>query len=108
MPFFGIPAATITTTSTLWKMVRSPVVPFYPTRQPGARGYRLTLLPALEKLPGPDIETATRRVNDPLEKLIREQGKSTCTHTDVSKSDRRGWRMSTNRNETPALYDSER
>lgn len=73
VPFFGIPAATITATSTLARMARSPVVPFYQTRLPGAQGYRLTLLPALEHFPGDDIEEDTRRINALLEKLIRQQ-----------------------------------
>jgi KDO2-lipid IV(A) lauroyltransferase len=72
-PFFGIPAATITATSTLAKMAQSPVVPFYQTRLPGARGYRLTLLPALENFPGADIEADTRRINALIETWIREQ-----------------------------------
>ena len=73
VPFFGIPAATITATSTLAKMAHSPVVPFYQTRLPGAQGYRLTLLPALENFPGTDIEEDTRRINELLENLIRRQ-----------------------------------
>ena len=73
VPFFGIPAATITATSTLAKMAQSPVVPFYQTRLPGARGYRLTLLPALENFPGPDIVEDTRRINALLESIIRQQ-----------------------------------
>lgn len=73
VPFFGIPAATITATSTLAKMAGSPVVPFYQTRLPGGRGYRLRLLPALDDFPGEDIETDTRRINAVLESLIREQ-----------------------------------
>jgi len=73
VPFFGIPAATITATSTLAKMAHSPVVPFYQTRLPGARGYVLKLLPALENFPGPDTGEDTRRINALLERLIREQ-----------------------------------
>lgn len=72
-PFFGIPAATITATSTLAKMAHSPVVPFYQTRLPGARGYRLTLLPALENFPGDNIEDDTRRINAVIEECIRKQ-----------------------------------
>jgi KDO2-lipid IV(A) lauroyltransferase len=54
-------------------MAGSPVVPFYQTRLPGSRGYRLTLLPALEDFPGEDIAADTRRINAVLESLIREQ-----------------------------------
>lgn len=73
VPFFGIPAATITATSTLAKMAHSPVVPFYQTRLPGARGYRLTLLPALADFPGADVTQDTRRINAQLEAMIRSQ-----------------------------------
>lgn len=73
VPFFGIPAATITATSTLAKMAHSPVVPFYQTRLPDAQGYRLRLLPALDNFPGPDVVEDTRRINALLERLIREQ-----------------------------------
>jgi KDO2-lipid IV(A) lauroyltransferase len=73
VPFFGIPAATITATSRLARAGRTPVVPFVQTRLPGSRGYRLTLYPALENFPGDDIEADTARINVLLERLIREQ-----------------------------------
>jgi KDO2-lipid IV(A) lauroyltransferase len=73
VPFFGIPAATITATSTLARMAHSPVVPFVQTRLPGTRGYRLTLLPAMENFPGNDIEEDTRRINATIEDCIRKQ-----------------------------------
>jgi KDO2-lipid IV(A) lauroyltransferase len=73
VPFFGIPAATITATSTLARMAHSPVVPFVQTRLPGAAGYRLTLYPALEDFPGASLEEDTRRINAFLEARIREQ-----------------------------------
>jgi KDO2-lipid IV(A) lauroyltransferase len=65
-------AATITATSTLAKMAQSPVVPFYQTRLPGARGYRLTLLPAMENFPGNDIKEDTLRINELIEDCIRK------------------------------------
>lgn len=73
VPFFGIPAATLTVTSTLAKMAQSPVVPFMQTRLPGAQGYVLKLYPALEDFPGEaDVEDA-RRINEFIEARIREQ-----------------------------------
>jgi KDO2-lipid IV(A) lauroyltransferase len=99
VPFFGIPAATITATSTLAKMAQSPVVPFYQTRLPGARGYRLTLLPALEHFPGGDPEADTRRINALLEDLIRQQPEQYLwAHR----------RFKTRPPGTPPLYDSGR
>ena len=73
VPFFGIPAASITGTSRLARISGAPVVPFFQTRLPGARGYRLTLYPALEHFPGASVEEDTRRINAILEERIREQ-----------------------------------
>lgn len=73
VPFFGIPAATITATATLAGLAKCPVVPFYQTRLPGAQGYRLTLLPALQDFPSDDSEADTGRINALLEELIRAQ-----------------------------------
>ena len=73
VPFFGIPAASITGTTRLARISGAPVVPFFQTRLPGARGYRLTLYPALEHFPGASVEEDTRRINAILEERIREQ-----------------------------------
>lgn len=73
VPFFGIPAASITGTSRLARLSGAPVVPFFQTRLPGARGYRLTLYPALENFPGESVAADTRRINALLEDRIREQ-----------------------------------
>jgi len=72
-PFFGVPAASITATSRLARISGAPVVPFFQTRLPGARGYRLTLYPALDNFPGESIEQDTRRINAVIEARIREQ-----------------------------------
>jgi KDO2-lipid IV(A) lauroyltransferase len=73
VPFFDIPAATITATSRLARAGHTPVVPFVQTRLAGTRGYQLTLYPALEQFPGSSVEEDTRRINALLEQLIREQ-----------------------------------
>ena len=72
VPFFGIPAATITATSTLARMAKSPVIPFVQTRLPGARGYLLKLYPAWENFPGESPEADARRINEFFEARIRE------------------------------------
>jgi len=72
-PFFGIPAATITATSRLARISGAPVVPFFQTRLPGSRGYRLTLYPALDNFPGASVEADTRRINAILEEQVRAQ-----------------------------------
>jgi KDO2-lipid IV(A) lauroyltransferase len=73
VPFFGIPAATLTATSRLARVSGAPVVPFFQRRLPGARGYELTLLPALEGFPGEDVEQDTRRIMTLIEERIRQQ-----------------------------------
>jgi KDO2-lipid IV(A) lauroyltransferase len=73
VPFFGIPAATLTATSRLARVSGAPVVPFFQRRLPGARGYELTLLAALEGFPGEDVEQDTRRITNLIEARIRLQ-----------------------------------
>jgi KDO2-lipid IV(A) lauroyltransferase len=73
VPFFGIPAASITATSRLARLSGAAVVPFFQTRLPGARGYRLTLYPPLDNFPGASVEEDTQRINDIIEARIREQ-----------------------------------
>ena len=73
VPFFGLPAASITATSRLARISGAAVVPFFPTRLPGTRGYRLTLYPPLDDFPGSNIEQDTRRINEIIEARIREQ-----------------------------------
>ena len=71
VPFFGIPASTITATSRLAKISGAPVVPFFTERLDENRGYRLRILPALADLPTDDIELDTTRLNEMLESEIR-------------------------------------
>jgi len=73
VPFFGIPAATLISTSRLARLSGAAVIPFIPTRLPDAGGYRLRLYPALEEFPGESPEADTRRINALLEARIREQ-----------------------------------
>jgi KDO2-lipid IV(A) lauroyltransferase len=69
VPFFGVPALTITATSRLAQMGRARVVPYFPERVNGR--YRITVLPALENFPG-DNETAdAARINRVIEDGIR-------------------------------------
>ncbi|MES9844567.1 MAG: LpxL/LpxP family Kdo(2)-lipid IV(A) lauroyl/palmitoleoyl acyltransferase [Candidatus Sedimenticola sp. PURPLELP] len=68
-PFFGVPAATITSTSRFAGMGDALVVPFFPYRQASGR-YRIEIFPALESFPGKSIEHDTRRLNAILEEAI--------------------------------------
>ncbi|MGA7801373.1 MAG: LpxL/LpxP family Kdo(2)-lipid IV(A) lauroyl/palmitoleoyl acyltransferase [Gammaproteobacteria bacterium] len=70
VPFFGVPAATITATSRLARMTGAAVVPFFQERLPDTQGYRLTLLPALEDFPTGDDDADARRVNAIIEEAI--------------------------------------
>ena len=73
VPFFGIPAASITATSRLARISGAAVVPFFQTRLPDARGYQLTLYPPLDNFPGESVAADIRRINKIIEARIREQ-----------------------------------
>lgn len=73
VPFFGVPAATVTAVARLARMTGARVV-FCPTRwkRTGVLGgtYTLAFQPALEAFPPADDETATARINAEIERLI--------------------------------------
>jgi Kdo2-lipid IVA lauroyltransferase/acyltransferase len=71
VPFFGVPAPTNTATSVFARLGNSPVIPFFPIRLPGTRGYRLDILPPLENFPSDDPAADAARINDLLEERIR-------------------------------------
>lgn len=71
VPFFGIPTCTITATSRLAALSGAAVVPYFPRRLPGAAGYEVVILPALEDFPSGDVVADTRRINELLEHYIR-------------------------------------
>lgn len=70
VPFFGIPAMHTTATSTLARLGKAAVVPFFPRRLPDST-YEMTLLPAFENFPGDDPVADTRRYVEVLERHIR-------------------------------------
>ena len=71
VPFFGIPACTITATSRLAALSGAAVVPYFPRRLAGTAGYEVVILPALEHFPGGDVTADTRRINELLEYYVR-------------------------------------
>lgn len=71
VPFFGVPALTVTTTARLAQMTGAAVVPFFPMRLPGCHGYRIRLLPALEGFPTADEIADTCRVTAMIEDAVR-------------------------------------
>ncbi|TCV92151.1 KDO2-lipid IV(A) lauroyltransferase [Luteibacter rhizovicinus] len=72
VPFFGVPAATITATHHLARLSGAAVIPFFHRRLPGTGGYVLRLGAPLEDFPGPDAAIDTARVNTAIEQMVRE------------------------------------
>ena len=70
-PFFGIPANTLTATTRLAKITGAMVLPFLIRRLPDARGYALTIQPALEHFPGADETEDASRFNALIESQAR-------------------------------------
>jgi KDO2-lipid IV(A) lauroyltransferase len=71
-PFFGIPAATLTSTSRIAKMTGAALVPFFVHRLEDDSGYQLTLLPALEKFPSGDDQADATLTNHLIETQVRK------------------------------------
>ncbi len=71
VPFFGVPALTVTATSRLARMGRAQVVPFFPLRLANGR-YRIRILPQLADFPGPDELADTLRIMALIEDWVRE------------------------------------
>lgn len=72
VPFFGVPAATVTGLSRLAKVARARIVPAITRQLPGGEGYVLTFYPAWENFPSDDVEADTRRMNAFIEERVRE------------------------------------
>ncbi len=72
VPFFGVPAATITAMSRLAKITGAAVVPCVTRQLPGGEGYVATFHPAWEGFPSGDVEADTRRMNAFIEAEVRK------------------------------------
>lgn len=72
VPFFGVPAATITGLARIARLARAIVVPTVTYQLPGGRGYALHFYPAWENFPSDDLEADTRRMNAFIEERVRE------------------------------------
>lgn len=70
-PFFGVPAATITSTARFARMTGAAVVPYFPCRLPDGR-YRIRVLPALEGFPSGDAVADAARINALVEAAVGE------------------------------------
>ncbi|HJV54243.1 MAG TPA: lipid A biosynthesis acyltransferase [Noviherbaspirillum sp.] len=72
VPFFGVPAATLTATARLAAATGAKVIPVIATFLPNYRGWKVKFYPTWENYPGPDMIEATRRMNAFIEERVLE------------------------------------
>lgn len=72
VPFFGIPAATLTAPARIAAATGAKVIPVIATFLPNYQGWKVTFHPPWEDYPGNDIVGATRRMNAFIEERILE------------------------------------
>ena len=72
VPFFGVPASTITATTRLAKTSGAPVIPVLAQRLPDDQGYRITLQAPLEDFPGEDEVSDAARILQVIEGHVRQ------------------------------------
>jgi KDO2-lipid IV(A) lauroyltransferase len=72
IPFFGVPAATMSSVPRIAQMTGAKIVPSITRILPGGEGYVLTFYPAWENYPTGDDIADTRRMNEFLEQRILE------------------------------------
>ena len=72
VPFFGVPAATITGLSRLARLAGARVVPCVTRMLPGSGGYEVTCYPAWDNFPTEDVAADTRRMNAFVEARVSE------------------------------------
>jgi KDO2-lipid IV(A) lauroyltransferase len=72
VPFFGVPAATITGLSRLARIARAVVVPVITRQLPGGQGYIVRFYPAWTDFPTGNDEADARRMNAFIEERVLE------------------------------------
>ncbi|HEY5799918.1 MAG TPA: lipid A biosynthesis acyltransferase [Burkholderiaceae bacterium] len=72
VPFFGVPAATLTAAPRIAAATGAKVIPVVATFLPGYRGWSVKFYPRWEDYPGDDLLEATRRMNAFIEQRVRE------------------------------------
>ena len=72
VPFFNVPAATITGLSRLSKLTGAAVVPCVTRQLPGGGGYVVKFYPAWQDFPSNDVEADTQRMNTFIEERVLE------------------------------------
>jgi len=72
VPFFGIPAATVTALSRIAESTNAAVVPCVSRILPQGRGFEVRFYPPFENFPSDDPVADARRMNQEIEKRVRE------------------------------------
>jgi KDO2-lipid IV(A) lauroyltransferase len=72
VPFFGVPAATLTAVGRIAASTGAQVIPVVASFLPDYQGWHVKFYPAWENYPGDDMVEATRRMNAFIEDRVRE------------------------------------
>jgi KDO2-lipid IV(A) lauroyltransferase len=72
VPFFGVPAATLTAPARISAATGAKVIPVVATFLPGYRGWKVRFFPAWEHYPDDDLAVSARRMNAFIEERVRE------------------------------------
>ena len=72
VPFFGVPAATLTAPGRIAAATGAAVIPVVATFLPGYAGWKVTFYPAWDNYPGDDMVESARRMNAFIEERVRE------------------------------------
>ena len=72
VPFFGVPAATLTAPARIAAATGAKVIPVVATFLPGYRGWKVRFFPAWDDYPGDDLAVSARRMNAFIEDRVRE------------------------------------
>ena len=72
VPFFGVPASTITASSRIAQISGAPIIPVLAQRLPDDQGYRITLQAPLENFPGEDAVSDAARILRIVEGHVRQ------------------------------------
>ena len=72
VPFFGLPASTLTAAATIVKLAKVPALPLLKYRRANGR-YCVRVLPPLQNFPSDNEQEDARRYNEIAEQLVREQ-----------------------------------
>ena len=72
VPFFGIPAATLTAPGRIAAATGAQVIPVVATFLPNYAGWKVRFYPAWDNFPGDDMVESARRMNAFIEERVRE------------------------------------